>query len=105
MTPTCLVALVAAAALVFAGSAAAAVEAADAPAAPAPPPALIVTTVLQEEPLQAYLLSAGVYVLEVGSLSTPAKADPGKSEVPLPGALWLFGSALVAFLGISGHGR
>lgn len=54
-----------------------------------------------EAPLHAYLLSAGHYVLEVGSLSEAAATPSEVANVPLPGALWLFGSALVAFLGIS----
>ena len=54
-------------------------------------------------PLHSYLLSAGQYVLEVSTLSEPSSPSARKtiSEVPLPGALWLFGSALLAFLAIS----
>jgi hypothetical protein len=52
-------------------------------------------------PLHTHLLSAGQYVLEVAT--TPAAAPVSKqvSAVPLPGAMWLFGTALVAFIGIA----
>jgi hypothetical protein len=51
-------------------------------------------------PFFTYLLTAGQYVLVInnffaGSVSTNIAA------VPLPGAMWLFGSALLAFLAIS----
>jgi len=52
-------------------------------------------------PLYAYLLSAGQYVLEIGTLPDQSTVANKMSAVPLPGALWLFGSALLAFLGIS----
>ena len=52
-------------------------------------------------PLHSYLLSAGEYVLKVGTLSEQHTAPSRISDVPLPGAIWLFGSALLAFLGIS----
>ena len=52
-------------------------------------------------PLYAYLLSAGQYVLEIGTLPDQSTVANKISAVPLPGALWLFGSALLAFLGIS----
>lgn len=52
-------------------------------------------------PLHSYLLSAGEYVLKVGTLSEQHTAPSRMSDVPLPGAIWLFGSALLAFLGIS----
>lgn len=55
----------------------------------------------QGSPLHSYLLSAGEYVLEVGTLSDQHTARSRISDVPLPGAIWLFGSALLAFLGIS----
>jgi hypothetical protein len=54
-------------------------------------------------PFYSYLLSAGQYVLEVGSFSGPYAASPQVSDVPLPGAIWLFGSGLVAFLVIAGR--
>jgi hypothetical protein len=52
-------------------------------------------------PLHSYLLSAGQYVLQVGTLSEQYTAPSKITDVPLPGAIWLFGSALLAFLGIS----
>jgi hypothetical protein len=52
-------------------------------------------------PLHSYLLSAGEYVLQVGTLSEQYTAPSRIADVPLPGAIWLFGSALLAFLGIS----
>lgn len=52
-------------------------------------------------PLHSYLLSAGEYVLQVGTLSDQYTARSNITDVPLPGAIWLFGSALLAFLGIS----
>jgi hypothetical protein len=52
-------------------------------------------------PLHSYLLSAGEYVLQVGTLSEQHTKPSRISDVPLPGAIWLFGSALLAFLGIS----
>ncbi|MBK6005155.1 hypothetical protein JJB11_03545 [Ramlibacter ginsenosidimutans] len=52
-------------------------------------------------PLHTYLLSAGEYVLQVGTLSDQHAVPSRITDVPLPGAMWLFGSALLAFLGIS----
>jgi hypothetical protein len=52
-------------------------------------------------PLHSYLLTAGEYVLQVGTLSEQYTAPSKITDVPLPGAIWLFGSALLAFLGIS----
>lgn len=52
-------------------------------------------------PLHSYLIGAGQYVLDVGTLSGQQTQPSTVSDVPLPGALWLFGSALLAFLGIS----
>jgi hypothetical protein len=49
------------------------------------------------------MASGGQYVLElskVGGTSTLA-SDVSVSAVPLPGAIWLFGSALLGFLGFS----
>ena len=58
-----------------------------------------------DAPLQdaapSYLVSASRYAQDVGSfLNAPATADK-MTEAPLPGALWLFGSALLAFLAIA----
>ncbi len=51
--------------------------------------------------VSSYLHSATRYVQDVGSFwSRPATA-PKIAEVPLPGALWLFASALLAFLALS----
>jgi hypothetical protein len=66
----------------------------------APPPA---ARSEPAEPLHAYLLSAGQYVLDVGTLAQQRSGAPTVSAVPLPGALWLFATALLAFLGISGR--
>jgi len=55
-------------------------------------------------PLQANRVSAGKLVLEVGTVEarqpSPSISTP-TAAVPLPGALWLFGTALVAFVGIA----
>lgn len=56
-------------------------------------------------PIHAYLLSAGEYVLAVGTLAAEVPPSTQVSAVPLPGAIWLFGSALLAFLGISSRHR
>lgn len=58
---------------------------------------------IQASPFYSYLVSAGQYVLEIGTLSSSYTAPPQASTVPLPGAIWLFGSGLVAFLVISGR--
>lgn len=55
-------------------------------------------------PFYSYLLSAGEIVLELGT-GPKQQAVPQVSAVPLPGAIWLFGSALVAFLCIAGRRR
>lgn len=55
----------------------------------------------EEAPLHKYLIGAGQYVLEVGTLSEAKAPSSTVSDVPLPGAVWLFGSALLAFLAIS----
>jgi hypothetical protein len=57
----------------------------------------------KDAPFHSYLLDAGRFVLDVGSLSQRRAEAPTVSAVPLPGALWLFGSALLAFLVISGR--
>jgi hypothetical protein len=55
-------------------------------------------------PLHANLVSAGREVLEVKTAevkqAAPATPTP-TSVVPLPGALWMFGTALLAFIGIA----
>lgn len=58
-----------------------------------------------ESPFYRSLVGAGEYVLDVGTLSAGAQASPRPSAVPLPGAMWLFGSALLAFMWISGRHR
>ena len=50
---------------------------------------------------RSYLLDAGRYVVDVGSFAHARPVLTTISAVPLPGALWLIGSALVVFLGIS----
>jgi hypothetical protein len=52
-------------------------------------------------PFSSYLLSATRAVQDVGSFWSGPEEAPKISEAPLPGALWLFGSALLAFLAIS----
>ena len=52
-------------------------------------------------PFYTYLLGAGQYVLQLTTLPTQFSISTQISAVPLPGAIWLFGSALLAFLGIS----
>lgn len=57
---------------------------------------------IPRNPFSSYLLSATRYVQDVGTFRSPADTTPKKiSDAPLPGALWLFGSALLAFLAIS----
>jgi hypothetical protein len=58
-----------------------------------------------EFPLYSYLITAGQYVLEVGTFSDSPAVSAKVSPAPLPGAMWLFGSALMAFLWISGRRR
>jgi hypothetical protein len=53
------------------------------------------------DPVSSYLLSATRYAQDVGSFWSGPAQSSDISEVPLPGALWLFGSALLAFLAIS----
>lgn len=52
-------------------------------------------------PYFSYLLTAGQYVLEINTQPGQHSISTAISVVPLPGALWLFGTALLAFLGIS----
>ena len=52
-------------------------------------------------PFQTYLLGAGRYMLDVGTFARARPVLSTISAVPLPGALWLIGSALLVFLGIS----
>ncbi|MET0544031.1 MAG: hypothetical protein ABWZ88_19995 [Variovorax sp.] len=52
-------------------------------------------------PFHAYLLGAGRYMLDVGSFAHARPVLSTISAVPLPGALWLIGSALLVFLVIS----
>jgi len=57
-------------------------------------------------PVQANLVGAGKMVLEVSTVETRQPSPSGltpTAAVPLPGALWLFGTALVAFVGIAGR--
>lgn len=52
-----------------------------------------------------YLMSAGAYVLEIFNPNSVGGAGKGTftevSAVPLPGAIWLFASALLGFFGFS----
>jgi hypothetical protein len=54
-------------------------------------------------PLHANLVSAGRDLLDIGTVEAkPTPSTPTQtSVVPLPGALWMLGSALVAFIGIA----
>jgi hypothetical protein len=53
-------------------------------------------------PYYKYLLSANSeYVLEINLGSGQDSINTTLSTVPLPGAVWLFGSALLAFMGLS----
>ncbi|HSV77820.1 MAG TPA: hypothetical protein VLK85_01270 [Ramlibacter sp.] len=56
-------------------------------------------------PVQTNLLGAGKMVLEVSTVEARQPSPSGSTPpaVPLPGALWLFGTALVAFVGIAGR--
>lgn len=56
-------------------------------------------------PFFTYLLNAGQYVLQIDILAGQLSASTQIAAVPLPGAIWLFGSALLAFLGISSRRR
>jgi hypothetical protein len=67
-------------------------------AAPAPLPAPA-----RDDPFYTSLLEAGRFVLDVGSFSQQRAPARTLSAAPLPGALWLFGSALLAFLAIAGR--
>jgi hypothetical protein len=63
------------------------------------------TAAATETPLHAYLLGAGQFVLEVGTFSSEQPVSVMISAAPLPGAAWLFGSGLVAFLWIAARRR
>jgi hypothetical protein len=52
-------------------------------------------------PYFSYLLTAGQYVLQINTLPGQMNISTNIAAVPLPGAMWLFGSALLAFLAIS----
>jgi hypothetical protein len=47
------------------------------------------------------LVTAGQHPLQLDKPPGHSSAPSNVSAVPLPGALWLFGSAVVAFLGFS----
>jgi hypothetical protein len=55
-------------------------------------------------PFHVALLSAGPHNLQFDK-GPPSSVSPKVSAVPLPGALWLFGSALLAFLGFAKRRR
>ena len=55
-------------------------------------------------PFHVALLSAGPHNLQFDK-DPPSSVSPKVSAVPLPGALWLFGSALLAFLGFAKRRR
>ncbi|MDB5897343.1 MAG: hypothetical protein JWP22_1546 [Ramlibacter sp.] len=52
-------------------------------------------------PFFTYLLTAGQYVLAIATQAGQLSISTNISAVPLPGAIWLFGTGLLAFLGIS----
>jgi hypothetical protein len=52
-------------------------------------------------PFFSYMMAAGQYVLGITTLAGQHSISTNISAVPLPGAVWLFGTALAAFLGIS----
>jgi hypothetical protein len=52
-------------------------------------------------PFFAFLLTAGQYVLQINTLPGEMNISTNIAAVPLPGAVWLFGSGLLAFLGVS----
>jgi hypothetical protein len=52
-------------------------------------------------PFFTFLLTAGQYVLQINTLPGQMNVSTNIAAVPLPGAVWLFGSALLAFLGMS----
>jgi opacity protein-like surface antigen len=52
-------------------------------------------------PFFTFLLTAGQYVLQINTLPGQMNVSTNIAAVPLPGAMWLFGSALLAFLGMS----
>jgi hypothetical protein len=55
-------------------------------------------------PFDVALVSAGQHNLQIDT-GPPPPVVPKVSAVPLPGALWLFGSALLAFLGFAKRRR
>jgi hypothetical protein len=52
-------------------------------------------------PFFSFLLTAGQYVLQINTLKDEMNISTNIAAVPLPGAVWLFGSGLLAFLGVS----
>jgi len=52
-------------------------------------------------PFFNFLLTTGQYVLQINTLPGQMSVSTNIAAVPLPGAMWLFGSALLAFLGVS----
>ena len=52
-------------------------------------------------PLHAALLGGGHHIVDVNTPPGQPSIPNQISAVPLPGAIWLFGSAVIAFLGIS----
>jgi hypothetical protein len=52
-------------------------------------------------PFFSILLTTGQYVLQINTLPSQMNIATNIAAVPLPGAMWLFGGALLAFLGIS----
>lgn len=55
-----------------------------------------------QDAASSYLVSTTRYAQDVGTFRSPTDVAPKAiPNVPLPGALWLFGSSLLAFLAIA----
>lgn len=54
-------------------------------------------------PLHVHLVSAGRNVLEIGTAGPASPVAKQLSAVPLPGAMWLLVTSLLAFIGIAGR--
>jgi hypothetical protein len=52
-------------------------------------------------PFFTFLLTAGQYVLQINTVKDQMNISTNIAAVPLPGAVWLFGSGLLAFLGVA----
>ncbi|HSV77797.1 MAG TPA: hypothetical protein VLK85_01150 [Ramlibacter sp.] len=59
----------------------------------------------QDHPLHAQLMGGGAQPIAIGPRAAKEPVASQVSAVPLPGAIWLLGSALLTFLGISSRRR